>query len=185
MKRIYLIRHCKAAGQQSDAQLTREGWLQADQLARFFIEKKIDYIVSSSYERAICTIRPLAEALSLSIHADHRLCERVLATEAIEDWMGKLKDSYEDLDLKLRGGESSREAMTRGISVIEELIDQPEMNIAVVTHGNLLSLILKYYDHSFGFDEWRNLSNPDVFEMMILNQNEIKHINRIWKTINV
>ncbi len=180
MKRIYLIRHCKAAGQESDAQLTREGWLQADQLAAFFIEKEIDYIVSSSYERAICTIRPLAEALNLQIHIDHRLCERVLSTEVIDDWMEKLKDSYEDLDLKLCGGESSRKAMTRGISVIEELIDRSEINIAVVTHGNLLSLILKHYDNNVGFDEWRNLSNPDVFEMIIMNQKEKKHINRVW-----
>ncbi|GAA0133948.1 histidine phosphatase family protein [Paenibacillus sp. YSY-4.3] len=179
MKRIYLIRHCKADGQEPDAQLTSEGQLQADQLAALFIAKQIDYIISSSYERAVSTIRPLAEALNMTIHMDNRLCERVLSAEEIDDWMEKLKESFEDLDMKLSGGESSREAMMRGISVIEEIIDRPEMNIVVVTHGNLLSLILKYYDNDIGFNDWSRLSNPDVFELD-LNREETRRITRIW-----
>lgn len=180
MKRIYLIRHCKAEGQEPDAQLTREGQLQADQLAEYFIGKQIDYIISSPYERAISTIRPLAETLNLTIHKDNRLCERVLSAEEIDNWMEKLKETFEDLDMKLAGGESSREAMMRGITLIEELLDRREMNIAVVTHGNLLSLLLKYYDHEIGFNDWRKLSNPDVFELA-LNRKGERRITRIWK----
>jgi len=36
MKRIYLVRHCKAAGQEPEAPLTEEGVTQAERLADFF-----------------------------------------------------------------------------------------------------------------------------------------------------
>jgi 2,3-bisphosphoglycerate-dependent phosphoglycerate mutase len=122
----------------------------------------------------------LAQILDLTIHIDDRLCERILSAEDLTDWMEKLSESFVDLDLKLPGGESSREAMTRGITVIEELAERPEMNIAVVTHGNLMSLILKHYDNSYGFDEWRRLTNPDVYELVLSNDEE-RYIKRLWK----
>ncbi|MBB6638296.1 histidine phosphatase family protein [Cohnella thailandensis] len=180
MKRIYLIRHCKANGQEAGAQLTIEGRIQAKHLAEFLTEKQIDYIVSSSYERAISSIRPLAKKLNLMIHMDNRLCERVLSTEELVNWMETLRESYEDLDRKLPGGESSRDAMTRGVSVINELYSRTEKNIAVVTHGNLMSLILKYYNNSYGFNEWERLTNPDIYELVKPKNEEETTLNRIW-----
>ncbi len=102
-----------------------------------------------------------------------------MSTEALSDWMNDLRKTFVDLDLKLPGGESSREAMARGVAVIEEIVKLPEKNIAVVTHGNLMSLILKHYDRSYGFDEWRQLSNPDVYELVFRNGEETS-INRLW-----
>lgn len=71
-----------------------------------------------------------------------------------------------------------REAMIRGVAVIEELIQRPEMNFVVVTHGNLLTLILKHYDDSFGFEAWSRLSNPDIYELRITGDKgrEIQHL---------
>lgn len=181
IKKIFLIRHCKALGQEPNAQLTSEGRIQAELLSEFLMEQKIDYIVSSSYERAIATIRPLAQKLNLKIHLDDRLCERVLSTDELDNWMENLRESYEDLDMKLPGGESSRDAMIRGVSVIEELFGRTENNIVAVTHGNLLSLILKHYDDTYGFNEWRRLSNPDIYEL-VKSTNKIKHLgSRIQK----
>lgn len=53
-------------------------------------------------------------------------------------------------------------------------------NVAVVTHGNLLSLIIKKFDVNFGFEEWARLTNPDLYilESNLLGQQVIK---RIWK----
>jgi 2,3-bisphosphoglycerate-dependent phosphoglycerate mutase len=181
LKHIYLIRHCKATGQEPNARLTIEGQEQADRLAEFLAERKIDYIVSSPYERAVSTIQPLARKLRLTIHKDDRLCERVLSATALDDWMEKLRASFVDPDMKLPGGESSREAMARGVRVIEQLFVRPEKNIAVVTHGNLMTLMLKYYDASYGFDEWRRLTNPDVYEMVMKDNGEKPEIHRIWK----
>lgn len=171
MKRIYLVRHCKASGQEKTARLTEEGILQSEQLVDFFLDKKIEFIISSPYERAISTIRPLSNELGLTLHVDDRLSERVLSQYNYADWMDKLRESYHDLDLKLPGGESSQEAMNRGISTINELFEREESNLIVVTHGNLLSLILKYFDESFGFEDWQAIANPDVFELCKWEQN--------------
>ncbi|WEK56332.1 MAG: histidine phosphatase family protein [Candidatus Cohnella colombiensis] len=182
MKRIYLIRHCKAKGQDPNTKLTTEGEAQAEQLADILIIKQIDYIVSSPFERAISSIKPLADILNLNIHIDDRLCERVLSTVELEDWMELLKDTFENLELKLSGGESSRDAMTRGVSVIEELYRRSEQNIAVVTHGNLMTLILKYFEGSVGFNEWRSLTNPDIYEIVKPIDGKA-YVNRVWATL--
>lgn len=181
VKHIYLVRHCKATGQESGAELTEVGQLQAYQLSEFLTDKQIDYIVSSPFERALSSIRPLAQKLDLRIHIDNRLSERFLSSEKLDDWMNSLKETFEFMDLTLPGGESSREATKRGISVVEDLLKRPELNIAVVTHGNLLSLMLKYYDSRSGFDEWRRLTNPDVYELVFCISEVPRIKRRIWK----
>jgi len=183
MKRIYLVRHCKATGQEPTAALTEEGRLQAEALVDFFAERAIGYVMSSPFERAVCTIRPFASKAGLHIHTDDRLSERVLSSHDLPDWMDKLQATFEDLHVRQPGGESSQEAMDRGIRAIEELFDRPETNAIAVTHGNLMSLILKHYDNKFGFEDWRNLSNPDVFELNRRDPSSEITINRIWEPL--
>ncbi|CAM3148867.1 histidine phosphatase family protein [Paenibacillus sediminis] len=87
--------------------------------------------------------------------------------------------SFEDMDFKLPGGESTAEAANRGIEVINELLDTSANNIVIVTHGNLLSLIIRNFKKEFGFNEWKEMKNPDVFELII--ENDKFSIDRIWK----
>ena len=163
MKKIYLIRHCSARGQEAEAKLTNEGLVQAQELASFLKDKNIEHIVSSPFERAIKTIEPLAKDINLDINTDDRLIEKKLSDKKLSDWMEKLKYAFEDLNVAYEGGESSKEAMDRGIEVIHELIKSNKENIAVVTHGAILTLILKYFDNKIGFNEWKDLLNPDIF----------------------
>jgi 2,3-bisphosphoglycerate-dependent phosphoglycerate mutase len=37
----------------------------------------------------------------------------------------------------------------------------------VATHGNLLTLILNYYDLQIGYDFWSRLAMPDVYHLEI------------------
>jgi len=179
MKRIYLVRHCQAAGQEAGAPLTAEGERQANQLAVFLADKQIEYIVSSPYLRAIRTVQPLGELLGLDIHIDDRLSERVLSTEVLDDWMKRYEETFTDYNLKFQGGESSAEATRRGMEVIGEITARPERTLLVVTHGGLLSLIIKHYVSEFGFGDWKRLTNPDVYELQIYASDT--SIKRIWK----
>jgi 2,3-bisphosphoglycerate-dependent phosphoglycerate mutase len=163
LKKIYLIRHCESTGQEPKANLTNEGLKQAQELADFLKSKNIEYIVSSPFERAIKSIEPLADYNNLDINIDDRLIEKKLCNKNLNDWMDKLKISFEDLTICYDGGESSNQAMNRGVQVIHELIKLENNNIAVVTHGALLILILKYFDRNIGFSEWKRLLNPDVY----------------------
>jgi len=180
VKRIYLVRHCKAAGQEPEAPLTEEGVKQAERLADFFAEKKVDRIVSSPFERAIASIRPYADKTGLAIATDDRLRERVLSTEPLPDWMERLKATFDDFELRLPGGESSREAMERGCGVIRECWSRPETNTVVVTHGNLMALILKACHDRYGYEDWSSLTNPDVYELVKADGEGEIMIRRVW-----
>lgn len=132
-------------------------------LQKFFEDKNIEVIISSPFIRAIDTIKPFAEAKGMGILMDDRLMERVLCCIEMTDWMEKLERTYLDLDLRFEGGETSNEAMKRGVAVIEEIQERDANHIILVTHGALLSLILKNYDKKIGFNEWKSLTNPDVY----------------------
>lgn len=182
MKHIFLIRHCQAEGQSPDARLTTLGQEQSLQLANCFNDIPIDYIVSSPYERAYRTIEPLAFKKSLSIHTDINLQERVLSQDNLPDWLEKLKLTFDDLDLCYAGGESSRQAMDRGIAVLDKAIRTDAKQIAVVSHGNLISLLLKYYNDQIQFEHWQALSNPDVYQLVFDDEYQLLHMERIWQS---
>ncbi|WP_404430790.1 histidine phosphatase family protein [Sutcliffiella horikoshii] len=162
-KNIYIVRHCEAQGQPSESQLTEEGFKQAAELAGFFSNIQINRIISSPYLRAIQSVEPLSKETNIRIEIDDRLAERTLSSGDLPDWMDKLKATYDDLELKYEGGESSREARDRIVNVIEEAFKSDAKNIIIVTHGNIMSLLLKNYQDSFGFEDWKNLRNPDIF----------------------
>lgn len=174
MKTIYLVRHCSATGQAPNAALTPTGFQQAQDLVSFFNKKSIEQIISSPYLRAQQSITPTALFKQLEIQTDSRLAERILSDTDLPDWMTQLEQTFTDMDLVLPGGESSREATDRAVEVIKQV---PNHSI-LVTHGNLMSLVLKHFDDSYGFHEWKSLSNPDVY--MLTFDHSISNIERVW-----
>lgn len=69
--------------------------------------------------------------------------------------------------------------MNRIVNVVDEAFNREVENTIIVTHGNLMSLLLKNYDNSFDFDCWKNLSNPDVFVLSYVN-NKI-NMEHLWR----
>nr|WP_066295481.1 histidine phosphatase family protein [Bacillus sp. FJAT-29937] len=179
MKKTYIIRHCEAEGQPPESKLTNNGLKQALDLSEFFSEMKIDRILSSPYKRAIDTIEPLAKQLNIEIELNRKLTERILSTENLPDWLEKLRATFDDMELKFEGGESSQAATERIVEVAEEIFNGEKENTIIVTHGNLMSLLLKYYKNDFGFDDWKSLSNPDVF--LLRNENNEVTFERVWE----
>ncbi|SDZ31304.1 Histidine phosphatase superfamily (branch 1) [Bacillus sp. 166amftsu] len=99
----------------------------------------------------------------------------------MKDWIHKLEYTFTNIDIAFSGGESTKQAMERAISLINDILKQEHHVTLLVTHGNLLTLILKHFDERFGFNEWKNLSNPDVYEITISEQTTI---HRLWgKTV--
>lgn len=48
-----------------------------------------------------------------------------------------------------------------------------------MTHGNLMALILKYFDDHYGFEEWKNLTNPDLY--LVEKGNKGWEVKRIYR----
>jgi len=178
-KKIYIIRHCKAEGQPAESRLTDEGVRQAQILSEFFSNIKIDRIISSPFLRAIQSVAPLGEKTNLKIEIDERLSERTLAEVDLPDWLEKLKVTYSDMELKFEGGESSQEATNRVVEVVDDIIKSDDENTIIVTHGNLMSLLLKYFNNDFDFEQWKRLSNPDVFILSFKNHEAT--FERLWQ----
>lgn len=177
-KNIYIVRHCQAEGQDANAHLTKTGLKQAENLAMFLSSFEIDQIISSPFLRAIQSIEPFAKKSRLKVNIDDRLSERVLSSKSLPDWMNKLKATYNDFALKYAGGESTEEAQKRIVNVVNETISSDYNHSIIVTHGNIMSLLLNNYDEKFGFEQWKNLSNPDVFLLQVSPDNT--NNKRLW-----
>ncbi|MFE3977267.1 MULTISPECIES: histidine phosphatase family protein [unclassified Peribacillus] len=179
LKKIYIVRHCEAQGQPSESPLTEKGSKQAKYLVNFFSNAKIERIISSPFLRAIQSVEPLSEKTNIKIEIDERLSERTLSTLDLPDWLEKLKATFNDMELKFEGGESSQEAMNRIINVVDEVFKSETENTVIVSHGNIISLLLKNYNRDFDFEGWKNLSNPDIFQLSC-TKNEV-NMERIWQ----
>ena len=163
VRRLFLVRHCESTGQEAFAPLTAIGQTQAVRLADHLETLDIELLVSNPYTRAQQSIAPLAQRLGLPVEIDTRLAERVLSPTPLEHWREAIRQTFEDLDLTWPGGESSRLAMARGRAAVDALLTRPVRISVVVTHGNLMTLILCSFEAQFGYQSWERLSNPDVY----------------------
>ncbi len=181
MCRLILVRHCCAAGQSPGDTLTSEGFRQADSLADFLSNTPIDAVFSSEYRRARQTAEPLARRLGLVPQFDARLNERHLADDPIANWREIVRDSFDDPDLAGPGGESARQVLHRAWGALRQILDSDHRLPMVVTHGNLMALVMHSLDAGFGFEGWENLTNPDVYALEDAGQGRLI-FRRLWHT---
>ncbi len=180
-REFLLVRHCEATGQRPNAPLTETGYQQAPKLADFLSDYPIDHITTSEYLRARQSIEPFARITDLPVHTDASLSERILSSEPIKNWQDVVRDSFDDHDLRAPGGESTSEVLARAWGALNEILDADHTLPLVVTHGNLMALVLHSLDHTFGFEEWKSLSNPDVYVLIDNGTGRIE-FRRIWQS---
>ncbi|KYC89889.1 hypothetical protein B4102_3896 [Heyndrickxia sporothermodurans] len=53
-------------------------------------------------------------------------------------------------------------------------------NVVIGTHGNLMVLILHYFDTSYRFNFWKKLSMPDIYRLSFFEK-KLKDVKRILK----
>ena len=178
MQTIVLVRHATAAGQEPEAALTIEGQRQARMLADLLLPFRIQRVISSPFVRATESVRPFCSLADLRLQTDDRLVERVLSARSLPDWREHLRRSFDDPDYRLEDGESSRAAQARGTSALRAALASGERCV-LVTHGNLLALILRSIDPTVGFDVWAGLSNPDAFVLHV-DDDGPSGFTRVW-----
>ncbi|MGH8168053.1 MAG: histidine phosphatase family protein, partial [Woeseiaceae bacterium] len=92
-----------------------------------------------------------------------RLAERRLSPQPVDDWRDYVRRSFDEPESRAPGGESGRETLVRGWAALEALLDGGHRLPAVVSHGQLLGLVLHSVDSGFGFAGWKSMGNPDVY----------------------
>ena len=163
ISRLLLVRHCESTGPDPEAPLSARGLEQARVLADALAPLAPDHLVSSPFLRARQSVAPLAAALGLTVAIEPRLAERRLGIDPFGDWRAGLRAAFDDPDRAYPDGESGLEAQRRGRAAVIDVLRAGHRLPVLATHGNLLSLFLASVDGRFGYAEWEQLANPDVF----------------------
>ena len=160
MTRVLLIRHAendytqagKLAGWKAGVNLNESGRQQAALLAEQLAGAPIKAVYSSPLARALQTARPIAAARGLRV----RRCAR-LGEVRYGDWQGKSLKALRRRKLwrliqqrpsaaSFPGGESIRGVQVRAVAAMDELVaDHPKDCIAVVSHADVIKMIVAFY----------------------------------------
>lgn len=181
-----MIRHAKSPfvfGQERTRGLSEEGERDAIKITELMKQKKVDAIISSPYTRAVQTIEGIATANNIEIKIYEDLRERQLKGAyklPNEEIQQALKKSYEDIDFYLSGGESIRDVQNRALPVIKDLLNEYEgKKIIIGTHGNVMTIIMNYFNSEYGYEFWKSTSKPDIYELTFYKK-ELRDVERIW-----
>jgi len=184
---VYMIRHAESIyvhGNERLRGLSDKGREDARKVEAVLRDEAIDVFVSSSYMRAIETMRALAESHGKDITEYEELRERPIAgPEIIMDeslLFTAIEKSFADKDYKMEGGESTREAQVRAIPIFKQLlVEHAGKKIAIGTHGNIMTIIMNYFDESYGYDFWKSTSKPDIYRLEF-DGLSLKSVERHW-----
>lgn len=152
MIRLLLIRHGYSSGNKSrrfsgqmDLPLSEEGIQQAERVCSY-IQKNytVDALYASDLVRAIDTVKPLAEALSLPIHTHSELREinegswqGMLITDVEAKYPEEFAAYKANLGLyQFKDGECYTTMLQRLLPMINKIIaDNPDKTVVIGTHG--------------------------------------------------
>lgn len=186
---IYFVRHAISPftlNNERDRGLSEQGKRDAILVAEILQNEGIDLIVSSTYARAVETVKPLADHLNKEIIQYEALVERPIGSLkneiAEEDLLNGIEQSFLDVDYCMPEGETTRQAQDRAIPTIKKLLtDYKGKKIAIGTHGNIMTIILHYFDRRFGYDFWLQTSKPDIYKVEF-DDFELVKVDRLWKS---
>lgn len=184
---IYMIRHAESPfiiGQERTRKLSNQGEIDAKKVTAIMNEKEIDLVVSSPYIRAIQTIEGIVDSKNIEVKVFEELRERQLKGAyklPEEEIQQAIKKSFEDIDFKLSGGESVRDVQNRAIPIIKDLLNKYEAKTIIIgTHGNVMTIILNYFNKEYGYDFWENTSKPDIYKV-VFSKKKLQLVQRIWE----
>jgi 2,3-bisphosphoglycerate-dependent phosphoglycerate mutase len=178
---LYLVRHAHADWDPDNGRpLSERGRAAAAVLAGLLGRFPIDAIYSSPARRALETVEPLSKHLELQPIIVSDLRERELIVVPGMDFEAAVQAAWLAPATARAGAESHVTAQARGLAAIRKIVDeQPGRRTVVATHGNLLALILNGLRPVFGFDFWRGLTFPDVYELRF-QRTALVNVRRIW-----
>ncbi|MGE7889769.1 histidine phosphatase family protein [Bacillus cereus] len=184
MTTIYFIRHAHSTytKEERELPLSEKGHCDAENVTSLLKDKHIDVVISSPYKRAIQTVQGIANTYNLSIQIEEDLRERLLSTELVADFNVAMQNVWKDWSFAYEGGESNDVAQRRAVICMQNILKKYEgKNIVIGTHGNIMVLIMNYFNSKYDFGFWKTLHMPDVYKLT-LDKNRFISAERIEKT---
>lgn len=190
MTRVYFVRHAEPDHDWEDDRtrpLTEEGQKDTSKVLDFLKDKEVERFYCSPYLRSLETIRSTADYYGKEIITLDGLREREHTFGSNTKEM--LKKRWENLDFHEAGGESIQMVQDRNMLALHSILKENEgCTIVIGTHGTALSSILRYYDESFGFDDFIRIIDwmPYIIELdfdgiQLLRKVEHLHISKVFR----
>lgn len=179
---VYFVRHAHSTYTPDELRrpLSTTGFIDAKKISELLEIENIDVVISSPYERAIQTVEKVAQDIDKKIIIKDAFKERILSISPVEDFNGAITKLWEDPSFSWDGGESNIIAQKRGIESFLNVLDMYEgKNIVVGTHGNIMVLMMSYFDEKYDFSFWKRLDMPDIYKLTF-DSKSLKNVERVW-----
>ncbi|WP_339149256.1 MULTISPECIES: histidine phosphatase family protein [unclassified Sutcliffiella] len=180
---LYFVRHAHSryTPDEWERPLSEKGYKDAERILGLIRPDNVDVVVSSPYKRAVQTVEGVARHYNLEIEIFEDLKERTLTGKPAEDFIAAITKVWEEPNFAWEGGESNKDAQTRGVGLIHHLLDKYEgKNVAIGTHGNIMVLIMNHFDKQYDFSFWNGLDMPDIYKLTFDGE-VLVGVSRLWE----
>jgi len=183
MTNLFFVRHAHSTFTSDELKrpLSEKGAVDATKVSQILRSQNIDVIISSPYLRAVQTVQGLAHQFGCSIELMEGFKERKLTDQPAENFELAITKVWEDETFSWKGGESNLVAQQRGVEATLQVIERYRgKNIVIGTHGNIMVLILNYFDSKYNFDYWKKLDMPDIYKLSF-DKDVLMKVERLWE----
>lgn len=183
MTEIYFIRHAHAHYSEDEYHrpLSAQGQRDTERVTNLLKHQRIDAVYASPYRRAIQTVEGIAQARHLPVQTIDGLKERQLSTGKLEDFHAAVLRVWHEPSFAWAGGESNQQATARAIPSLRNiLLTHPEESVVIGTHGNIMALMMHYFDAQYDYAFWQTLSMPDIYRLTFQGLS-LQEVVRVWQ----
>ncbi|WP_077303160.1 histidine phosphatase family protein [Virgibacillus pantothenticus] len=180
---LYLVRHAHSVYSPDEIgrPLSERGFMDAKTVTELLKRESIDDVYASPYKRAIETVEGTAKYIGKEIKVVEAFKERTLAGKPVEDFTAAITKVWQDEDFAWQGGESNKTAQKRATDSLLQVLDRNKgKNLVIGTHGNIMVLMMNYFDSRYEFDFWKRLEMPDIYKLSF-REKKLMEVERIWK----
>lgn len=116
---VFLVRHAHSnySTDEWNRPLSEKGRLAIEALPKVFSKIAINVVISSPYRRAVETVEGINRNLEVILIEDFK--ERTISLKKADDFHGEVLKAWVNPHYKLAGGESNKEAQTRGVTALQ------------------------------------------------------------------
>lgn len=180
---LYFVRHCESPyveGEERSREISAAGEQDAMKIAELLQHIPIDVFISSPYARAIQTIKPLADVMNCPIQLYEDIRERHIGVFGGMSFQEAKRKVYEDFHFSFPEGETSHDAQQRAVAVLRELISKYDgQHIVIGTHGDIMTLMMNYFDPAYGFEFWISTTMPDIYKLELQDM-QLVRVEKLW-----
>lgn len=178
---LYFVRHAHSTYTPDELRrpLSGNGLANAERITQTLGKETIDFVISSPYIRAVQTVEGIAHFFCKEVIIDEGFRERKLSEGPVENFDFAITKVWEVPTFSWEGGESNVIAQKRGVEATLKVLERYEgKNIVIGTHGNIMALIMNYFDSKYDYSFWKELAMPDIYKLTF-NGMTLKKINQI------